>query len=295
MKLFLSKLLLYFLLTFIFLLVLDFFVFPQNTNVMSVKNDLLKNENTEILVLGNSHTFFGLNPVFFTKQTINVANKSRKIETDYFILKNNLEAMQKIKIVIVPISHYTLFTEKISQKEKRLYYNFYDLKEYDQGVFYNSLLFHEPFKELVDDAIFKTTSITNLGWRANDQKYEFDKKIIDERIGNIEERLSRKLTIEKNSYYLKKIVRLCKSNNVKLMLLLPPYHPDFYLFTNNEYDKEIKKYLKTIDLKSSKLFDSKSFNITEDIYFENVDHLNRKGAEIFSKKIDSIINLNFNE
>ena len=199
MKLFLSKLLLYFLLTFIFLLVLDFFVFPQNTNVMSVKNDLLKNENTEILVLGNSHTFFGLNPVFFTKQTINVANKSRKIETDYFILKNNLEAMQKIKIVIVPISHYTLFTEKISQKEKRLYYNFYDLKEYDQGVFYNSLLFHEPFKELVDDAIFKTTSITNLGWRANDQKYEFDKKIIDERIGNIEERLSRKLTIEKNT------------------------------------------------------------------------------------------------
>jgi hypothetical protein len=78
-------------------------------------------------------------------------------------------------------------------------------------------------------------------------------------------------------------------------LLLPPYHPDFYLFTNNEYDKEIKKYLKTIELKSSKLFDSKSFNITEDIYFENVDHLNRKGAEIFSKKIDSIINLNFNE
>ena len=118
----------------------------------------------------------------------------------------------------------------------------------------------------------------------------FDKKIIDERIGNIEERLSRKLTIKLNLNYLKQVIDLCEIHNVKLMLLLPPYHPDFYLFTNNEYDKEIKKYIKTIDLKSGNLLDSKSFNITEDIYFENVDHLNRKGAEIFSKKLAKDIN-----
>ena len=105
MKLFLSKLLLYFLLTFIFLLVLDFFVFPQNTNVMSVKNDLLKSENTEILVLGNSHTFFGINPDFIKRTTINVANKSRKLEVDYFILRKNIKSLlvsllQKRKLLL---------------------------------------------------------------------------------------------------------------------------------------------------------------------------------------------------
>ena len=290
MKLFLSKLLLYFLLTFIFLLVLDFFVFPQNTNVMSVKNDLLKNENTEILVLGNSHTFFGINPDFIKRTTINVANKSRKLEVDYFILRKNIKDLKKLRLVVLPISSYTLFTEKVSKKEKRLYYNFYKLKEYDQGLYYNSLVFHESFKELIENALFKTTNVSKSGWIANSEVYKFDKEIINTRIGNVNESLSRKSTIKLNLNYLKQVIDLCEIYNVKLMLLLPPYHPDFYLFTNNEYDKEIKKYLKTIDLKSSKLFDSKSFNITEDIYFENVDHLNRKGAEIFSKKLAKDIN-----
>ena len=277
------------------LLIMEVYLFSKNTNVMSVKYRLLKDKNIEILVLGNSHTFFGLNPVYFKKKTINLANKSRKIETDYFILKNNLEVMQNIKAVIVPISHYTLFTEKISEAEKRLYYNFYKLNEYDQGVFNNSLLIHESFKELIDDAISKTTNISNSGWRANDQKYQFDKKIIDERIGDINEKLSRKLTIEKNSYYLKKIIDLCENKKVQLLLLLPPYHPDFYKYTNHRYNEKIKKILKNIDLKSSSLFDSELFKITEDIYFENIDHLNKNGAMLFSKNIDSLINLKIHD
>mgnify|MGYP000576370769 CR=1 FL=1 len=291
MKLFVIRLFGYTTLLFLLLGALDFFVFPKNTNVMSIKNTLLKDKTAEVLVLGNSHTFFGLDPALFTKKTINIANKSRKIESDYFILKNNLKALQKIKVVIVPISHYTLFTENISQEEKRLYYNFYELEEYNQGIFYNSLVLNESFKELVDDAISKNTRISNLGWRANDDKYKFDKKIIDKRVGNIEERLSRKLTIEKNSYYLKKIINLCHNNKIQLFLLLPPYHPDFYTYSNHRYNKKNKSILKTLDLKSSLLIESDVFKIVEDKYFENIDHLNKNGAILFSKKIDSLINL----
>jgi len=59
MRLFVIRLFGYTTLLFLLLGVLDFFVFPENTNVMSIKNRLLKDKTAEILVLGNSHTFFG--------------------------------------------------------------------------------------------------------------------------------------------------------------------------------------------------------------------------------------------
>jgi hypothetical protein len=257
---------------------------------MTIKKNLMSNNTAEVLILGNSHAFFGINPEVLSKRAINVANKSRKLETDYFILKKNIKNLSGLKFLILPISSYTLFTEHISKEEKRLYYNFHGLKEYNQGLFNNLLIVHEPFKELVEDAIFKTTEISKSGWRANGNEYIYDKKIIKERVGNIEERLSRKNTIEKNTNYLLKIIKLCDDNTIKLILLLPPYHPDFYKYTNDAYDIKIKEIVSKINLKSAIMIDSRIFKITQNAFYENVDHLNKNGAILFSKKIDSILN-----
>ena len=75
MKVFLVKIVQYVLFLAIILGMLDFFVFPHNSNVMSVKHKLLQNSNAEVLILGNSHTFFGIAPHLLENKAINIANK----------------------------------------------------------------------------------------------------------------------------------------------------------------------------------------------------------------------------
>ena len=129
----------------------ELFVFPYNNNQMRMKSQLLNTKkDSEILVLGNSHTFFGINPDESIFKMINIANKGRKLETDFYILKKYIKNFNNLSYVIIPISHYTLIAGELSIDEKRLYYQFYDLKKYKQGFFDNYLLFNEPFKELVD-------------------------------------------------------------------------------------------------------------------------------------------------
>ncbi len=270
-------------------MLLNFFVFPKNTNVLTYKNNLLKDRLSEVLVLGNSHTFFGVNPSYMQHKTINAASKSRKIETDYLILEKNKEQLQHLKMIVLPISYYTLFTEDLTVEEKRLYYNYFDIAAYDQGVYRNSLVIHESFKELVEDALGKPLKISKLGWRANSETYEFNQNEIKERIGDINQRIARKDRINENVAYLKGIARICKELEIKLMLLLPPYHPDFYKATENVYDSKIKSVVGSLGLKNVSLIDSKELHIVSDELFENVDHLNKKGAHYFTIKLDSII------
>lgn len=291
MRFFVYKILFFSISLIILSLVADLFVFPENNNVMGFKNHSIQDRepNLEILIMGNSHTYFGLNPSFINYSTFNLANKSRKLETDLFLLKKILDQLDKLKVVIVPISYYTLFTEKIGTQEKRLYYNFFKLNEYNQGFFNNSLLLNEPFNELIDDFFIENIKVSNDGWRANANNYKFDALITKEKIGNIKERLGRNNIIKKNLGYLQEIVNLCDVNRIKLLLLLPPYHPDFYKYSNEKYEVKIKNLLGKVNLKTTTIFDGREFRINDDIYYENIDHLNIKGAEVLSIKLDSIL------
>jgi len=293
MKQFLKKTFLWVMVFVLFLGILNFFVFPNNENIMSIKNNLLKSEKnfSEILILGNSHTFFGITPQILSYKAINIANKSRKLETDYYILKKNINFLKELKTVIVPISFYTLFANDLTEQEKRLYYNFFELKEYNQGWFKNSLLINEPFRELLNDIMFNNfkTILPNFGWRANSESYVFNEQIIKERVGEVDNRINNNEKIVFNLNILQNIIDLCDEKKVKLLIVLPPYHQDFYKYSKGKYQRKIMSCLNTLRLKSSKILDCKKLEIKAPKYFENVDHLNVKGAILLTKKIDSIL------
>ncbi|NQX84806.1 MAG: hypothetical protein HRT67_02600 [Flavobacteriaceae bacterium] len=263
---------------------------------MSVKYNLLtKHSNSaEVLVLGNSHTFFGIQPKYLSEKAINISNKSRKLETDYFILKHHIKKLKALKRVMIPISYYTLFTNDISEQEKRLYYNFYKLKEYDQQLLKNSLLINAPFRELIDDLIFNRFEKIehSLGWRANSGTYHFNEKEILERVGDVNGRVNNSVEIAYNLKILKKIIDLCENMEVDLVLILPPYHPDFYRYSKGRYERKIEDALSTLDLKETIIINSKTLGIKSEEYFENIDHLNSNGAKVLTRKIDSIL-MNF--
>ena len=80
-----------------------------------------------------------------------------------------------------------------------------------------------------------------------------------------------------NLYYLEKIIKVCKDNNIKVFLIRSPYHPKSQII-QNELNLQMLKELKLDHLE---FLDFKDFPI-ENLEFGDLIHLNYKGAKKFS-------------
>jgi len=141
--------------------------------------------------------------------------------------------------------------------------------------------------------LFKNKRINSLGWRANSGIYKRDSIAIVNRIKYAEGVNYNGGPIKCNDNYILKIDSICKKYDKKLVLLIPPYHPDYYKFSNALYQKNVRTQLKNLVEKKKMIFiDGRNLKIENDSLFNNVDHLNVNGATVFTKKIDSILKLN---
>ena len=85
-------------------------------------------------------------------------------------------------------------------------------------------------------------------------------------------------------YYLEKIIKLCKDNNINVFLIRSPYHHKSPII-QNEYNLQMLKNLKFIDIE---FLDFKDFPL-KNSEFGDLNHLNYKGAIIFSKWFNAIL------
>jgi hypothetical protein len=77
--------------------------------------------------------------------------------------------------------------------------------------------------------------------------------------------------------YLLKIINLCKSKNVELILINPPVYKPAIYWNINKLNDYYNTYLSDI-----KYLDYSAFSLS-DFCYGDIGHLNYKGAEIFSK------------
>lgn len=99
---------------------------------------------------------------------------------------------------------------------------------------------------------------------------------------------------EINVEYLKKISELCKVNNCKLILLIPPAPVYQVLRVKNyfDFDNEISKIAKNLNIEyyDYNLIKPELFKQKED-YFSDGEHLNSQGAEAFSTSLANFLKL----
>ena len=83
----------------------------QVPNDYSFKKEWLDHNSSqvEVLVLGSSHTYYGVNPVYFSKKSFNAAYVSQSIPYDYFIFTKYVNQMKNLSYVILPISYFSLW------------------------------------------------------------------------------------------------------------------------------------------------------------------------------------------
>jgi len=83
------------------------------------KRNYLENNTSKIntLVLGSSHSFYGLDPQYFKSPGFNAANVSQTLEYDDAIYEKYQHQLNHLKVIVLPIDYFTLYTTLHSGQE----------------------------------------------------------------------------------------------------------------------------------------------------------------------------------
>jgi len=271
------------------------------------KEYLEKNaENIETLILGSSHAFFGLNPIYFSKKTFNTSNISQSLNYDYQIVNKYLNNSTSLRTIILPISYFTLFG-KLEEGEEawrvKNYVLYYRLNTATKLTNYSEIFsnkFTVNFDRLYAYYIKNESSIScsTLGWglnykSTNAQDLSKTGKIASERhtrkdIHSIESQI----IFNENITILQSLIEWCISRNVNIVFITPPAYKTYTQCLNKE---QLSITVETINDICSQYPNCTYLNLLNDTNFVakdyyDADHLSEIGAKKLSIKMNEILN-----
>jgi hypothetical protein len=269
-------------------------------NDYQLKNSYFDKNASKIntLILGSSHTFYGVNPEYFSKQTFNAAYVSQTLDLDEELLHHYKDKLTNLETVIIPISYFSLFetletdVEKWRLKNYILYYGFENKYHFTANfeTLKPDILLN--LKKVVKHYVLNKSFITssNLGWGTNFNSKE--RKKFEAQYTAKKHTVNNFKLFDGNLKNIQKIIEFCQKKNIKILFITTPTHLSYY---KNLNQIQLSKTIKTINelvqnnqncsylnlLKSDKF-------ITSDFY--DADHLNDIGAKKLSLMLDKKIN-----
>ena len=275
----------------------------KRPNFCAYKNEYLTHyaSSIEILVLGSSHAFFGIDPSIFSDKAFNAAFVSQSLKYDHFIFTKFYDQMDSLRFLVMPISYFSLVTDlEGSEEDWRIkYYSiYYGCKYHRFEPKYNLMIYDATFKEIIESVSNKNekeSSSWDLG---------FGRQKLEECEGNLESTgvfAARRHTVlfdtnilAKNLFYLKDIIHKSAERNVIVILVTTPTYKTYYdnldaiqsNIMKNECESLSTNYdnVMYIDLMDDKRFFEQDFC--------DADHLNEIGATkltmLIQHSIDSL-------
>lgn len=252
----------------------------------------------ETLILGSSHSYYGINPIYFSTNTFNVSHLSQSLDYDFEILKKYQNDFKSLKTVICPISYFTLYTKLESSTESwriKNYVIYYDIDVSNSLSDHLEVLsnrFSLNLRRLGSYYIKGDSSIscTELGWgtgnkseKARDLK-ETGPKAAIRHTGNLE-------AYEENKETLRSIIELCESHGISVILVtLPAYET----YRQNLNPEQLKVTVETAADLANEYNNCQYLNLLESTEFDakdfyDADHLNEIGAEKLSLLINKVV------
>jgi hypothetical protein len=304
MKKLISKFLLFLLPFLVFFLVIEVFYRITSNNYTTKKDILIKKSSAaEILILGNSHTFYGLNPKYFNEKTINISNISQTIYFDKLIFDNYINEFKNLKFLILNIE-YTSLSEIVNTKEnswRKFYYKHYmglDVPTINKFELSNYFISNtRPFKNnlfLLNRFINEKTILDcdSTGFGNNYLKSNKVQNLIEDakiRVVGHEDDL---IDFSQNINRIQQIIEICKSKNIKVLLVTMPVSRSYAKGVNQLKLKKIFQTGCEFDSKNENVNYLNLFNDTRflDDDFYDSDHLHSDGAKKCSIILNEFIN-----
>ncbi len=276
-------------------------------NDYTFKKNYLDNHSFEIetLILGSSHSFYGINPDYFSRKTFNASHISQSLVYDLAIVKKYEDRFENLKTVVLPISYFTLYgkleagPESWRIKNYMIYYGMNSSKLFTDYFEVLSNRLDVNVKRLLSYYVFGNPAVTctESGWGVgynskNAQDLIESGKTAAQR-HTIKDLHSAKYQeiVNDNIQTLKTIIQWCKERRVRILLLTTPAFETYLKHLNaKQYNTTIKT---TRDIcadysncKYLNLIDDTRFVSTD---FFDADHLSDRGAQKLSKLIGDVI------
>lgn len=258
-------------------------------------------EEVETLVLGNSHTFYGIRPEYLDGNAFNLANVSQGLKQDSFLLEYWSDRYKELKTIIYPISYPSWFI-RLELEEGRESFRCRYYKIYMDCDLYPALPYYSL--ELSDSRTARAKAAKLLspkdpeydeyGWST---AFKLSKKNINKwnkgtkAVITIERQTAKSWDhIELNYARMKEIADFCKSRDIQLILVTTPcWHSYYDNLDKRQLDKMYELTNRYMEESGAIYFDYlKDPRFEADDFFDS-DHLSDIGALKFTKILNEDI------
>ncbi len=302
MKRFLKTLLIFIIPLAMVTLVFEIYLRTMNTEYKQKITGLVANyDDIEVLALGNSHAYNGVDPRQFDLETYNMAAGNQSLYFDKRITLKHIDSLKNLRYVLISFDQHSLYFSSQGIRDTWLYYD-YDIKYKDKTEFWNDVshfwlgytpriavsIVKDKILERFNDApshseeVIKgfmphygsvASSFTPAGIKKKANYFNREVKNSDER--------------EENLADLDDFITQLKKKDITPILFTLPMHTDIYPHLIEEYVAQNKKDAQYLITKHNIIHWDFSDAGTDTSLFYNNDHLNQKGAAFFSKKMNT--------
>lgn len=271
-------------------------------NDYSYKRGYLDKEsnNIEVLFLGNSHIYRGVNPEYISAKSFNGAHVSQSLNYDLAILNKYDGRWRKLKYVFISIDYFSLYSsledgiESWRVKNYSIYYGIKNNNLQNNFEIFNGKQAHN-LSRLKSYLLHNKGDITcnRYGFGAlYKSKENKNLKTTGEIAAKLHTRsMVNNLSYAKNYQIIKSIIDFSKTNNIKIIFITSPVYKTYRENLDpKQLNNTVNKIKKIVAINKNTYyynFMSDRTFVAKDFY--NADHLNEKGAKKLTLKIDSLL------
>ena len=281
------------------LLELFFRVVP---NHYSVKDKIIHQNyaTAEVLLFGNSHSFYGFNPKYFNTLAVNLANISQSLYFYELLINKYLDSFPKVKTIVLNIDYFTLSQVDNEEQDRwrKYYYSIYmnldvpivskyDYKSYSVVLATEPVILNTTLRRLVKEHTI--VECDEMGWGKNPSTAPVLNNLA---LGKtrVKQHEYGTMDFSSNLKRLNRIITKCSKRDLKVVLVTMPVMEYYYKSVKKNKLRKIQNNCKDLSLISNvyylNLFSDSRFT-HEDFY--DTDHLNANGATKCSRILDDYL------
>jgi hypothetical protein len=268
------------------------------------KSNYLDNtsKNIEVLFLGSSHTFYGINPEYINAKSFNAAYLSQTLNYDFEILKKYENKWTNLKYIVMPVDYSSLYFKLEASVEAwrvKGYVIYYGINTCSNIVVHTEILstkLRTNISRLYRFYYKHIPGITSskLGWGTGFNSKNNRDLIVTGKLAAERHHAGNALFFNENVETLRSIISFARAKNIKILFLTSPAYKTY---TQNLDNDQLSQTIKTLTEIVRSYPNTFYFNLlndstfTKDDFFDG-DHLNEIGAKKLTLKVDSLLRIN---